>query len=149
MSAHAPLTLREGRLGVSDPGLATKFHRAVELACSRKGGQKIFIERQHGDYRLAIDSLERLQGELAVVRLHDLKARLKQKLDAACKAYSLSAAECLLAEALMTGLSPGDHAQRRGIRMPTVRSQLSSLYAKVGAPGHAQLVIALWAAAEG
>ena len=107
MSAYTPLTLREGRLSVSDPGLAAKFHWAVELACSRKGAQKIFIKRQHGDYRLAIDSLERLQGELAVVRLHDLKARLKQKLDAACKAYSLSAAECLLAEALMMGALAG------------------------------------------
>ena len=149
MSAHAPLTLHDGRLSVSDHGLAAKFHRAVDLACSRKGGQKIPLKCEHDDYRLAIDSLERPHGELAVVRLHDLKVRLKQKLNAACKAYALSPAECLLAEALMIGLSPGDHARRRGIRMPTVRSQLASLYAKVGAPGHAQLVIALWAAAEG
>jgi len=54
--------------------------------------------------------------------------------------HGLTAAEARLAEALLLGLTPIDIAEQRNVSMPTVRTQLRSLFAKTGVTGQAELV---------
>jgi DNA-binding CsgD family transcriptional regulator/PAS domain-containing protein len=54
--------------------------------------------------------------------------------------YRLTPAEARLAEALVNGLSPQEYAERHGLSIHTVRSQLKAAAAKVGVSRQADLV---------
>ena len=53
--------------------------------------------------------------------------------------YGLTAAEAALLPLLLQGMTPREMADNRHVKMPTVRSQLASLYAKTGTRGQAEL----------
>jgi DNA-binding CsgD family transcriptional regulator len=159
LAGGGPLAVRNGRLGPSggeaSADAAAEFRHAVAEACSDPdaGGalscrmpapRSLALRGDTGLVRILIDSLDGGEERLACLRLRDFEARLKRSLQIACEAYALTPAECALAGSLMRGLAPAEHAVQRGIRMPTVRSQLASIYAKAGVAGHAELVIALW-----
>lgn len=145
LAEGGPLAVRNGRLCPSNTVATAEFRHAVERACSHPGApHTLTLRRDAGLARVLIDSLEVGEDRFACLRLRHFEARLKRNLQVACQAYALTPAECALAESLMRGLSPGEHAVQRGIRMPTVRSQLASIYAKAGVAGHAELVMALW-----
>lgn len=62
-------------------------------------------------------------------------------LEPVCAAlYGLTPAEAALLPLLLRGLAPREMAQVQGVRLPTVRTQLASLFAKTGARGQAALV---------
>src|SRR3989344_5707147 len=49
--------------------------------------------------------------------------------------YGLTPAEAALLPLLLQGMTPREMADNRHVKMPTVRSQLASLYAKTGTRG--------------
>lgn len=53
--------------------------------------------------------------------------------------YGLTPAEAALLPLLLRGMTPREMADTRQVKMPTVRSQLASLYAKTGTRGQADL----------
>lgn len=53
--------------------------------------------------------------------------------------YGLTPAEAALLPLLLQGMTPREMADNRQVKMPTVRSQLASLYAKTGTRGQAEL----------
>ena len=53
--------------------------------------------------------------------------------------YGLTPAEAALLPLLLQGMTPREMADSRHVKMPTVRSQLASLYAKTGTRGQAEL----------
>ena len=53
--------------------------------------------------------------------------------------YGLTPAEAALLPLLLQGMTPREMADTRQVKMPTVRSQLASLYAKTGTRGQAEL----------
>ena len=53
--------------------------------------------------------------------------------------YGLTPAEAALLPLLLQGMTPREMADNRHVKMPTVRSQLASLYAKTGTRGQAEL----------
>ena len=53
--------------------------------------------------------------------------------------YGLTPAEAALLPLLLQGMTPREMAANQGVKLPTVRTQLSSLYAKTGTRGQAEL----------
>jgi DNA-binding CsgD family transcriptional regulator len=53
--------------------------------------------------------------------------------------YGLTPAEAALLPLLLQGMTPREMAETQGVKMPTVRTQLASLYAKTGTRGQAEL----------
>lgn len=53
--------------------------------------------------------------------------------------YGLTPAEAALLPLLLQGMTPREMAANQGVKMPTVRTQLASLYAKTGTRGQAEL----------
>lgn len=53
--------------------------------------------------------------------------------------YGLTPAEAALLPLLLQGMTPREMADTQGVKMPTVRTQLASLYAKTGTRGQADL----------
>lgn len=60
--------------------------------------------------------------------------------------YAMTAAEIRLASALACGLTPEDYAGSVGLKIPTVRSQLRSIFAKTGSQKQSDVVRLLVAA---
>ncbi|MDF4024644.1 hypothetical protein P3W24_06695 [Luteibacter sp. PPL201] len=59
------------------------------------------------------------------------------------KRWGLTPAEKALVRALMAGTSPAEHAERRGVKISTVRSQVRAVLEKSGASSLRQLLIML------
>ena len=53
--------------------------------------------------------------------------------------YHLTPAEAALLPLLLQGMTPREMADNQGVKMPTVRTQLASLYAKTGTRGQTEL----------
>lgn len=53
--------------------------------------------------------------------------------------YGLTPAEAALLPLLLQGMTPREMAENQGVKMPTVRTQLASLYAKTGTRGQTEL----------
>ena len=53
--------------------------------------------------------------------------------------YGLTPAEAALLPLLLQGMNPREMAENQGVKMPTVRTQLASLYAKTGTRGQTEL----------
>ncbi|MCK6415602.1 MAG: hypothetical protein L6Q63_08655 [Giesbergeria sp.] len=53
--------------------------------------------------------------------------------------YGLTPAEAALLPLLLQGMTPREMADTQGVKLPTVRTQLASLYAKTGTRGQAEL----------
>jgi DNA-binding CsgD family transcriptional regulator len=61
--------------------------------------------------------------------------------------YDLTHAEMATLAAMIEGLTPGEHAERSGVRISTVRSQIKAILAKTGSRRIAE-VVALFAAVD-
>lgn len=91
-----------------------------------------------GRYAAAVDPLP--DRRAAVLTVRDLAARRERQARAATAAFALTPAEAALLATLLGGATPEDHARRRGLRMPTVRTQLRGLLAKAGVSRQSQLL---------
>jgi DNA-binding CsgD family transcriptional regulator len=72
--------------------------------------------------------------------LVDPAGRTEAALDFVSQAFSLSPAESRLLPLLLKGQTPADIAESLGLKLPTVRSQLSAIFAKTGTARQQELI---------
>jgi len=134
------LCLRAGQISSPHPLLASSLRKLVASACKGRGGGDLSFPPQLSGYRGTVEPLRGANAPLACIRLRDERAWAAARADQARCMHGLTAAEARLAEALLLGLTPIDIAEQRNVSMPTVRTQLRSLFAKTGVTGQAELV---------
>ncbi len=136
------LTLNAGRISSREPLILSSLRKLLRSASKGRGGDLVFPPHVVG-YRGSVEPLQGATAPLVCIRLRDDKAWAAARADQARLLHGLTAAETRLAEALLLGLTPADIADQRNVSMPTVRTQLRSLYAKTGVTGQAALKKAL------
>ena len=142
------LTLKDGVMGVrsSDSGMLDAL---ITRAVAGVGGAML-VQRPSGKppYNLIAsplaesDRFAHLPGlpAAAVLILDPAQSRPAESLLAFARIYHLTLAETRLLELLMQNLLPKQIAAKLNLSIHTVRSQLSSLYAKTGAKGQRQVI---------
>jgi DNA-binding CsgD family transcriptional regulator/PAS domain-containing protein len=135
-----PFRLRSGHVASSDPQIARSMSRAIAAACTGRGGRDLTLAPPFERIRVAIDPLDGAHSKLACVRIRDEATWAAHCAAAARVQHGFTAAETRLAQALLRGLTPADYATQRGVSLPTVRTQLRSLFDKAGVGGQAELV---------
>ena len=151
LQAGAFVTLRRGRLASPDPASDTALMAAVARA-----GAPATLE-QPAASRVRLHDAQRrrwivaetapVPPELAAFRVQAAVMVLLQ-LDPPAEAqaarlmrlYSLTAVEAQVALAIARGDAAGAIAERRGVRITTVRSQLAAILAKTGTTHQTELV---------
>ncbi len=124
-----------GRLDLADAGAARSLAAALH-ACLRPGAAKpaVIPVRRAGSPALLLHlhplptggALLQLVEPPSVAAEMPRPARLRLM-------FGLTPAEAALAELLAEGVPPAAAAERRGVGMPTVRTQIRALLAKTGA----------------
>lgn len=90
---------------------------------------------------VAIDPFWGLDRDrLAAITIRDPEAHLTRQVRRAAIWFGFTPSEAILAEALVRGSSPAEHASERKVSVPTVRSHLRALLAKAGATRQSELV---------
>lgn len=156
LDAGDGLFLRCGRIGArGEQGRA--LARAVHEAAARTGdsGGGLRIERADGT-RLAVFVVPASPAAAdddcppgaALVTAVVLGAPRALPIERLAALFGLTSAEGEVAAALFAGETPGAIAKARGVGIATVRSQLSAIYAKTGAPTAVDLVRLLGELAE-
>ena len=142
------LTLKNGVMGVrsSDSGMLDAL---ITRAVAGVGGA-LLVQRPSGKppYNLIAsplaesDRFAHLPGlpAAAVLILDPAQSRPAESLLAFARIYHLTLAETRLLELLMQNLLPKQIAAKLNLSIHTVRSQLSSLYAKTGAKGQREVI---------
>ena len=106
----------------------------------------VFTQRRHDGFPLILrmrarrDEREGVIGVLTVVDLDERRHVPKTLLRAT---FGLTVAEAAIASALAEGETLQDIAARTGVRMSTLRTQLTSVLAKTGTSRQAQLICLL------
>jgi PAS domain-containing protein/DNA-binding CsgD family transcriptional regulator len=154
-AAEDGLLLRGGRLTAAQPKQATLLSRylgdAVATASRRKGegGGSLAVSRPSGRRPFAL-LVAPLSPEGAVTAEHQMPAALILITDLErrpqvlgrrlVELFGLSPAEACLAVALVAGKRLEDIAEERGVRMPTLRTQMRSILDKTGTDRQADLM---------
>jgi DNA-binding CsgD family transcriptional regulator len=143
------LRISNQRLVCDQPSIDETLGHAISGACgqhARAGALRIPRRESSAGFLLSVlpvphaHDLATVSTEpLALVVIGDpgathLPAGVYQDL------FSLTHAEAALLAALVSGLSAGEWAKRRGISIATVRTQLASLFEKTGVDSQARLV---------
>jgi DNA-binding CsgD family transcriptional regulator/PAS domain-containing protein len=139
-ASGGPFHLRSSQIGASDPQIARPLSRAIADACTGRGGRDVTAPPPFERFRVAIDPLDGAQSKLACVRIRDEATWAAHRAVAGRAQFGFTAAETRLAQALLLGLTPTDYAAQRGLSLPTVRTQLRSLFGKAGVGGQAELL---------
>jgi DNA-binding CsgD family transcriptional regulator/PAS domain-containing protein len=139
-ASGGPLQLRSGLASSSDVRVARLLSRAIAAACTGRGGRDLTLPPPFERFRVAIDPLDGAHSKLACVRIRDEATWAAHCAAAAQAQHGFTVAETKLAQALLQGLTPTDYAAQRGVSLPTVRTQLRSLFDKAGVGGQAELV---------
>jgi len=139
-ASRGPFQLQSGRVGSPDPNIARPLSRAIAAACANRGGRDLTLPLPFERFRVAIDPLDGAHSKLACVRIRDEATWAAHCAAAARVQHGFTAAETRLAQALLQGLTPADYATQRGVSLPTVRTQLRSLFEKAAVSGQAELI---------
>lgn len=136
-----------------EPGdLDHRLTRALIQATGRLHGVSTTIQVDREPLlpmNLRVDPLRTPWREpLAVISVQDGERVLQARIGAASAIFGFSAAECALLEALLRGRSIIQHADARGIRLATARTQLHSLLTKSGTGRQSELVATVAALAS-
>jgi DNA-binding CsgD family transcriptional regulator/PAS domain-containing protein len=135
-----PFHLRSGHIASPDSDIAKPLSRAIAAACTGRGGRDLTLPPPFERFRVAIDPLDGVHSKLACVRIRDEATWAAHCAAAAQARHGFTVAETKLAQARLQGLTPTDYAAQRGVSLPTVRTQLRSLFDKAGVGGQAELV---------
>lgn len=151
LSADGPLLLRGGRLAGTQSGDADRINGAIARACKPAGGpEAVVVPTGDGQLPLVLDISpmpRRAHGfslqaaVLVVARVKRLEDVAEQRL--LREAFGLTPAEAEIAVLLVAGWSPAEVAERRVSSIQTVRTQIRSLYAKVGVKTRGELAATL------
>lgn len=153
LKAGHVLRLTGGQLSCAEPGFQPNFNLALkETAGSGRTTNILLHAPEHPDKRYSL-TLTKMQQRPAVasnggpLNLPDILclvapldgrriATARQLMDF----FGLSGAEARLARAICHGDSVEEYARDQGLRLPTVRTQLSSIFNKTGTQRQAALV---------
>ncbi|MCC8405824.1 helix-turn-helix transcriptional regulator [Paraburkholderia sp. MMS20-SJTN17] len=154
LRATASLKLRGDRLVATSSSVNDALQAAFGRVAKSGHGETLAItDRANGNYDLFL-SINALPSSSGVARTVGpgllVMARRKgsSRLVTAIQlrqAFDLSAAEAAAAEALIDGASPDEYAQKNGVSIATVRTQLRAIYEKTGTRTQAEAVgLMLW-----
>jgi DNA-binding CsgD family transcriptional regulator/PAS domain-containing protein len=150
---HDGLVLRGGRLGTNDPSAAARLLKFIAAAATDDpapdSGGRMLLSRPgtsaatRNAYAVTVAPLTtRMQvyeRPFALILVVDL-AEGPPNGPALTEIFGLTAMERRLATTLMAGLSLGEIAKQQGVRIATLRSQVSSILRKVGVARQADLM---------
>jgi DNA-binding CsgD family transcriptional regulator len=150
------LALREGRVCVSSPSHRERLQAVLSGAGSRgsrslpeTGTAALLVPRPSGlpAYQIIVREIDRCSdaftnspSRLWTMLISDPAQPPKQSVRALSALYNLTPAEARIAVALVSGETPDEIAERSGVKIATVRSQLASVYAKTGTRRQSELV---------
>ena len=117
-------------------------HHAVRDAITRRVPTLHVSTRGGRRWMIRVDAAPD-GSRIAVLLVRDVVAHIRSQVETAKTRFGFTNAETKLATSVANGLSIEEHALARDIKMPTVRSQMSSLLAKSGCERQAQLVSAV------
>lgn len=155
LSAHDGVTAASRILNFTDPAAAVKFSGALAGLTLRQGqeidmdGRGFAARRPSGarPYIVAVRALpvvddfaDALIGARAIVFIRDPQSYSALDGDLLTESYGLSQAEADLAVSLDLGRTLADIAERRGVSITTVRTQLYALMAKLDVNRQTDLV---------
>ncbi len=141
--------LTPGGLAAASYAAQQALDTAVTLALRAAAGQagvviddvwQLVIPRPAGGALWSVEVLPLRAGSQgafaartgAVILVADTEARRRPPEELLIQSYSLTPAEASRAASLVEGLSLAEHAQRRGITLPTARTQLAHIFRKTG-----------------
>ena len=133
LQRSAGLSVRRGRLHLDDPEAADRLQVSLETARRGERADAVLLahRREAPSYlALAAGDGGPDNGLLVFLYAMDDNAahdRLLQRL------FGLTSSEAELARLLIAGPTPQEAADRRGVRITTVRSQITSILTKTGA----------------
>jgi DNA-binding CsgD family transcriptional regulator len=138
----AALRLSRGRLAAAAPGQAERLSAVLAQACRRGRGGAVMLPVEGGRnlsvlVTPAASAGDALHGRLAVVAVGDAPAHQSPSL--LSELFGLTAAESEIAAVLATGASPRQVAEQRSVKSTTLKTQLESIYAKMGVADGRQL----------
>lgn len=147
------LTTRGGRLSCSQPNVAARLANLIEEAASRRGAQggsmRIPRPKDLTSWAAVVTPAPslpqlRLRGAYAaLLRLVDLHGHAAVPAQRLVELFALSRAEANLAAELLKGISLEAAAQRRGVTIATIRTQLRSIFSKTDTTRQSELVALL------
>ncbi|WP_369327073.1 hypothetical protein AB6N01_08100 [Alcaligenes nematophilus] len=129
------LVLRGYRLHTDEPSL----HTALELALSTQKQQWVSIPRKRAGSPLLLSIVPGGPSMLIVV-IQDLMAQAQPDITLLQTAFGLTAAEARLAQALLNNHTLQEYADKTGITRNTVKTHLSSLFAKTDTRRQSELI---------
>jgi DNA-binding CsgD family transcriptional regulator len=148
------LSTRQGRLHAATPSLTNMLLRYVKDAVQpgaerrQEGAGALSLPRRAGDklhllvcpFPVEARSVMGPTMPSAIIFINAPSESLAVRQEELRAFYDLSAAEAKLVGALLTGVSVGDYADRNGISLTTVKTQLRNVFAKTGQNRQADLV---------
>ena len=152
MPAFEPAELRHGALAAFGHLPREALADALDAAARGEGSTLTTWWEEGGRLRPAVLHFRPLQGESAYRRFWPRAAALLQvespaeaahdaaRLGAAVARFRLTPAEARVLGCVQRGLTPAEAAAEIGVRLSTVRAQLSSLFQKTGTRRQAELM---------
>ncbi len=136
LDASHPLRLRSSRLTACDGNDALALNAAIKDAAERNLRRLLTLGPAEQRVSLSIVPLARLGSDeraavLVILGKRQLCAELA--VQAFARSHGLTASETRVLAALYEGMSPGRIAERHGVALCTVRTQIGSIRLKTGA----------------
>ncbi len=138
-----------GRLGALDTNDGTSLsrfiHKAAQVQAPSSGALQIERTEGHPPYRLVVVPFRVVSGmkSTALILIDDPQKKRPDFLQHVRGIYDFTQAEGELAIGLMSGISPEDYSEARGVRITTVRTQIRSMMDKAGTTRLIDLIAAL------
>lgn len=136
-----------GGLACADPNQQTRLQAAYRETLATGRPVNLLVSHASGDgqrYSLSLQRTPLTRGHGSRLGVRCLIAPLDHRRTATARQlmelFGLSAAEARLARALCNGDSLDEYAQTQGVRLPTVRTQLRSIFVKTATERQAALV---------
>ena len=115
--------------------LAAQSHQSVRLSIPGGPAGPDHLELARAGPQLSLG-----EEVLVLARVRSGRSQGIPSLDKLCSTFGITPAEARVLAALVEGQSPKQHAGAKGVSVHTVRSQVSSLMAKMGCTRQAELV---------
>ena len=138
-----PLSRSMGRRVTGCGHEAAPLARAITQAADKGLTSRICIDGgSRGRFIVRVEA-DPAQSHLAIIVVRNVEAHAARVVEETSQAYGFTPAEAALAQCLVQGRSIEDHAERKGLRVSTVRTQLRALLAKTGTTRQGQMISVL------
>lgn len=141
LARKVPLRLRGGRLEADSAAHSVELGRTIDAACANGGGSsQVLVLRRDSAPPLAITicCLRSTADEIMLVA-SDLTVEQEKVIDPLMRYFGLTRSEAEVAAAIAAGVPNGRIAERRGVQINTVRTQVKAISAKLGCTRQSQI----------